>query len=464
MAHRVEPRVLGTTTTTGTGALTLAVTAVTGHRTVQGAPIAVGDTFWGYVEAVDANGNATGDYEEGLCTYSATDTVTRSTVSRSSNSNAAVSFAAGTKRVGITAWFGQRQAATPAANQNDYAPNTIGEFIRAEAVEIAPTASIFITGLAATFDGHRVRLLNTSSLTAGFGFTLRGENASSSAANRFGWSASEPLWVLPGEWIELTYSGTLSRWCCTGKGARRVFDSHNTNLGVVDGAFGAWQPAGGTTTLTAIGSVATATGTATAVANNNTNVQGRNTRVEALVTTAATTAVAGWRHTGAPYFRGDAADRGGFFVNFMWGPATGVTTGTRRAFAGLAASTAAPTDVQPSSQVNCIGMGYDAADTNMQLMHNDGSGTATKVDLGFARPSADRTSWYELWLYSPPNGSGLHYLIRDASNDNLYTGVITSADIPSSTTFLAPRVWSSVGGTSSVTGVAVGNCRFYSPF
>lgn len=102
MPHITDDRVLETSTTTGTGALTLAG-ALTGFRTlasVQG--IAINDTLYYYIEAVDANGNATGAYEEGVGTYSAVNTLTRTTVIRSSNADALVNLAAGTKRVGIT--------------------------------------------------------------------------------------------------------------------------------------------------------------------------------------------------------------------------------------------------------------------------------------------------------------------------------------------------------------------------
>lgn len=100
MAHITEDRVLETTTSTGTGTLTLAG-AVTGFRTFASV-MATTDTCWYYIEAVDANGNATGDYEAGLGTYSATNTLTRTTVLESSNAGAVVTLAAGTKRVGIT--------------------------------------------------------------------------------------------------------------------------------------------------------------------------------------------------------------------------------------------------------------------------------------------------------------------------------------------------------------------------
>jgi hypothetical protein len=103
MAHRTENRVLETTTTTGTGALALSG-AVTGFRSFSGAGLSSANPDTCYYEAwgVDSNGNATGEYEAGLGTYSAANTLTRTTVYDSSNSGSAVSFSAGTKYVALS--------------------------------------------------------------------------------------------------------------------------------------------------------------------------------------------------------------------------------------------------------------------------------------------------------------------------------------------------------------------------
>lgn len=101
MALIIEDRVMETSTTTGTGNFSLAG-AVAGFRDFDSV-MANGDTCYYLIEAVDANGVPTGDWETGLGTFNDTDTLVRTTVSRSSNSNAAVSFAAGTKRVTLAA-------------------------------------------------------------------------------------------------------------------------------------------------------------------------------------------------------------------------------------------------------------------------------------------------------------------------------------------------------------------------
>jgi hypothetical protein len=219
-----------------------------------------------------------------------------------------------------------------------------------------------------------------------------------------------------------------------------------------------WQPAGNSTTITAIGAAAlTATGTATAANVATTNRHTYMKRLEYLVTVAATTAVAGFREGVAQRtVGGPAAGDGGFFFCCRWGPATGVATTTNRAWVGMSSSTAAPTDVEPSTITNSVGMGWDAADTNIQMMHR-GAGAVTKIDLGasFPVPTADRTKAYEIALFSPPGTTQtVGYYVTDLATGAVASGTI-STNMPTNTTLLAARGWMSVGGTSSVIGIAL---------
>lgn len=99
MAHVLADRVLEASTSAGTGPFTLAG-AVLGFRAFT-AVCAVSDTVPYYIEGVDDVGRPTGEYEFGLGTYSAANQLTRTTVRGSSNGGLAVSFAAGTKLVGL---------------------------------------------------------------------------------------------------------------------------------------------------------------------------------------------------------------------------------------------------------------------------------------------------------------------------------------------------------------------------
>ena len=96
MAYVTADRVRDTTTTTGTGALTVSGTPASGFRTFSSV-MSVSDTFYYAVQHQSAN-----EWEVGLGTYSASNEITRTTVYSSSNAGSAVTFSAGTKDVFIT--------------------------------------------------------------------------------------------------------------------------------------------------------------------------------------------------------------------------------------------------------------------------------------------------------------------------------------------------------------------------
>lgn len=99
MAEITADRVYETSTTTGTGSYALAG-AVTGFRAFS-AVCANADTVRCFVEEVDANGVPSGGWEVGIYTWGTGGTLARTTVEASSNANAAVSWSAGTRRIGL---------------------------------------------------------------------------------------------------------------------------------------------------------------------------------------------------------------------------------------------------------------------------------------------------------------------------------------------------------------------------
>lgn len=209
------------------------------------------------------------------------------------------------------------------------------------------------------------------------------------------------------------------------------------------------KSAGNSAANTVLGASATTNlGTATAANVSTSNVHTQTRRTDYLVTTPSTTAVAGVRHNAAQWWLAKP-----YLCSMVWGPATGVSVATNRAFAGMRVASA-PTDVEPSTLTDMFGMGWDAADTNIQFMHNDASGTAIKIDLGasFPVPTVDRTNMYELQTYA--NTSGISYRVVNYTNGAVASGTVNT-NIPSTTTLLAPSMHISVGGTSSVIGIAL---------
>lgn len=99
MAHVTKGKVLES----GTGNTTISFTlagAITGFRTFLNAPMSVNDTCFYSAYEVDANGNPTGEFENGLGTLTAGTTLTRTTVFESSTGSP-VTFS-GTLWIGLT--------------------------------------------------------------------------------------------------------------------------------------------------------------------------------------------------------------------------------------------------------------------------------------------------------------------------------------------------------------------------
>lgn len=218
-------------------------------------------------------------------------------------------------------------------------------------------------------------------------------------------------------------------------------------------------PNGQGTVLTYIGAVAlTAVGTPTAKNWASTNLNTSMRGIDYLVSPANASAIAGFRGAQQQWQIGDNTDpnRGGFHFICRWGPATGCTDAAQRLFCGMRSLIGAPTDVNPSSYVNLMGMGLDSGDTKLSFMFNDASGTATKTDLGasFPRPTADYVKVYELDMFIPPNGTTLYWQVSELSAGVTASGS-TATDLPANNLGLAPLCYHSAGGTSSVMGVTL---------
>jgi len=225
----------------------------------------------------------------------------------------------------------------------------------------------------------------------------------------------------------------------------------------------AWaNPNGNSTGIGLMGIAITATGTATAANVATTNIHTAMRRLEYAVTTAAATAVAGFRSGVNQYHIGDAnAPFGGFFTVCRFGPSRGqAANATRRGFVGMTSNTSPPTDVDPSATAawaNLIGVGHDAADANWQIMHRTGTGTTTKIDTGIPKAYNDTTEMFEVAIFTAPTETpSVTVQLRRLSDDLTFTHTITS-NLPAATTLLGFQAYNSVGGTSSVIGISLGS-------
>jgi hypothetical protein len=120
----------------------------------------------------------------------------------------------------------------------------------------------------------------------------------------------------------------------------------------------------------------------------------------------------------------------------------------QRAFVGLHPSSSGPTaTIDPSAYLNMVGLAKDEGDTNVKVMHNDGSGTATEVDLGITFVSL-LGKVVEVYFHGAPDGSSIDYDIYVVDDDTHYTGNL-STNLPADATAMWPLIYVNTGASTS---------------
>ena len=219
-----------------------------------------------------------------------------------------------------------------------------------------------------------------------------------------------------------------------------------------------WMPPGGSTTAPGVFGMAalTATGTATARPVATTNLLTRMTRL-GYVSAATAGALAGAREAVAKYTTGAGPGLGGFFARYRFGISEVVPVANARMFVGLDAVTSAPTNIDPSTKLNCIGVGQIATSGNLHII--SGSATATTlIDLGANFPADTNADAYELNLYAPPAG-GCYWQVRRLNTPFEAAGFLQLAEIPVATKLLCHQLWRCNNTTALAVGLDV--CGIY---
>lgn len=147
-------------------------------------------------------------------------------------------------------------------------------------------------------------------------------------------------------------------------------------------------------------------------------------------------------------WRGNAANLGGF--TFVTRVSLATLQATGMGFFGLLASVnALATTTLLSGIVDAIGIGFQrGTHANWQVVTNDAAGAPTLTDLGASFPVATG-GLLTLYVYAPPNAASVWLRLVDEVSGAVYEQEIT-ADLPSSTTFLNPRLFMNNGATAAV--------------
>ncbi len=382
MAHISEDRIKETSSTTGTGAFTLAG-AVTGFRTFASVMTSPSDTCYYLIVG------GGGEWETGLGTYSGANTLTRTSVRRSSNANAAVSFSAGTKEVSITA------------------PGT-------ELPIFLPDDSIVFTGIT------------TEPAAPAAGFM---------------------------KFYTKDVGGRMMPKIVGPSGVDSALQTHFATNRIVmfvpqSAAVGTGSPGIGPA-WTSNGTVTHPTPATTAPALSN---QMKRTRYANIATTQNQQLGPRFNTAAEQMFwRGNAAGLGGFFfytrfVVGLWPAAT------VRIFAGLSATTTGSVCISDTVLNDTCGLWHSTVDpaTGAGAFNfvTRNTATTTKQAITLSNAIAAGNS-YDFSMYCAPNGSTIYWRLVDLVNNVTYTNN-TATTLPTSTAFMQPQVQMS-NGTANVT-------------
>lgn len=172
-----------------------------------------------------------------------------------------------------------------------------------------------------------------------------------------------------------------------------------------------------------------------------------------VVSAATAGSFAEWRAPDLRMFFGNAAGVGGFHLVHQFGKATDAST-SDQVFQGLstAAGALVGSATDPSAMLNLLGVGADSGDTNYSFIHNDGSGTATKVALGADFPKAAGNNVYEMHINCPPNSTTVDWSCHRL-DDPTKTPIFGtfSTDMPAVNTLMGWHQWACNKVTAAAT-------------
>lgn len=211
------------------------------------------------------------------------------------------------------------------------------------------------------------------------------------------------------------------------------------------------------TTVDTYGGIATLNNASSiAVAPNSTNFGNKFTRLRYYASIVSTGRVTSIRSTDLQWFI-----HGGFRFVSTWRVADTAFGSTCQNFHGLIATTGEIAVggaglVQVSTLTNCIFVGNDGADANLQVMHNDATGTCTKIDLGANFPAnrtagAVMTTMYACEIYCGARDTAVKYRVTNLETGNVAEGTITT-NLPATTQGLAIQSARVMGTPTTNTG------------
>lgn len=295
------------------------------------------------------------------------------------------------------------------------------------------TRNITINGT--TFDLSADRTWSVGTVTSVAALTLgtTGTDLNSSVAN----STTTPVITLNVPTASATNRGALSSTDWT---------TFNNKIGATEVERNSIQLRANGITLTTFTRFGYATasdvtsGVAAATASNS--YFGRQNRFN-----YATSAVAGTLAFFRTTFSAWGGISSGRVCEWLFGTADAATVAGARTFVGFTSSFSAPSNVEPTTLTNCVGLARLSTSSNWHIIHNDASGTCTSIDLGSGYPS-DTLEVDLIYLRITFNTDGtISYLVANKTTSISTSGNLTT-NLPSGA--LYETIWTTNNATALV--------------
>ena len=155
---------------------------------------------------------------------------------------------------------------------------------------------------------------------------------------------------------------------------------------------------------------------------------------------------------------GTGAGLGGFHYVCRFVPSDAANVSGARMFIGLRNAIAAPTNVEPSTLTNCIGVAQISTSNNLHIVYG-GSAQQTPIDLGAGFPANGASAAaYEIQLFASPVNQTISWKVARLDTGDTVSGNLSGtvgSQVPAATTFLAHAAWRCNNATALACGLDV---------
>lgn len=224
--------------------------------------------------------------------------------------------------------------------------------------------------------------------------------------------------------------------------------------------YGFWNPSGNSSSSPGIVGFAVLTALGTATTRNffSTNFITRLRRI-GYVSAASAGSFAGHYSLVRQFTIGTGTQGlGGFHYVCRFVPSDAANVAGARMFVGMREAVAAPTNVEPDTLTDLIGVAQLSTSNNLHLVYG-GSATQTAIDLGASFPAnGASTAAYELQLFAPSGAQTVGWMVTRLDTGDTVSGILSGTvgtAIPLGTTGLNHAAWRCNNATALACGLDI---------